>query len=422
MKKLLVLALILLLGAAARASAATSCPASLFDQVSAIVQPQLDTHPELKLAAVVGIVEPASDGAVLTHIFYFGHAVDSNGAPLTLDGATEFEIGSVSKTFTAAIFASLLERNGSLFKLPTNRIFRQTPAFMGQQTTLGDLSNYTSGLPDSNRGLGSDSCTFGGGTITNCFDLELMFQNLSDTALSGLAFLPGSEFLYSDLGYALLALAEPVLGGLVKKNPGQLRLPDRLLQGWETMLGSIVLQPLGMNSTHAFDPAIDPPVLPKGFHSDLSGKVTTALDHNTSWPSYIGAGGIVSTPNDMMLYLEFNLGLLHNALNRLLPLLQTPSTKVVTGSGEQLAIGWFIATLKLGASGIPYINKNGGVPAFTTQVDLAPSTGTGVFVLTNVASDKGADRIVDVRTIAYQVLQIINKSTPTTPPDTSDEP
>jgi len=68
-----------------------------------------------------------------------------------------------------------------------------------------------------------------------------MFQNLSDTALSGLAFLPGSEFLYSDLGYALLALAEPVLGGLVKKNPGQLRLPDRLLQGWETMLGSIVL-------------------------------------------------------------------------------------------------------------------------------------------------------------------------------------
>lgn len=419
MKKFLLLAMIMALAAAAAATSASAD--SLADQVAAIVQPQLDKHPEVNLTAVVGIVEPGSTRATLTHVFYYGKVVAENDAPLTLDGATEFEIGSVSKTFTAIIFASLLQKKPSLFKLSTDSIFPETPTLMGEHTTLGELSNYTSGLPDSNRGRGSAGCTFGGGTITDCYDLDLMFTHLSDSALSGLQFAPGTQYLYSDLGYALLALAEPVLAGLMKNNPGQISHRGRLLQGWENMLGSIVLGPLGMNSTHALNPVIDPPLLPKGYRHEKSGKISPALDHNTSWPSFIGAGGIVSTPNDMMLYLEYNLGLLNNNLNSLLPLLQTPSTMVTTGSGEQIGIGWFIAKLKLGGSSIPYINKNGGVPSFSTQVDLAPSTGTGVIVFSNVSADKGADKLVDVRTIAYQVLQIINGAQPGTPPDTGDQ-
>lgn len=418
MKNLALLPLIMALAGTAAAASAPSSGASLADQVAAIVQPELDKHPKLALTAVVGIVEPGSKGAALTHIFYYGKAVDENGMPLTLDGATEFEIGSVTKTFTATIFASVLQKKSSLFERDTDAIFPETPTLMGKHTTLGELSNYTSGLPDSNRGMGSSTCTFGGGTITDCYDLALMFTHLSDSALSGLRFAPGSQYLYSDLGYALLALAEPVLAGLTKNNAQ----PDKLLQGWESMLGSIVLGPLGMNSTHAFNPVIDPPLLPQGYRHEKSGKISPALDHNTSWPSFIGAGGIVSTPNDMMLYLEYNLGLLHNSLNSLLPLLQTPSTTVMTGTGEQIGIGWFLATLALDSSSIPYINKNGGVPSFTTQIDLAPSTGTGVIVFSNVSADKNAEKLVDVREIAYQVLQIINGSQPTTPPDTGDEP
>jgi serine-type D-Ala-D-Ala carboxypeptidase/endopeptidase len=406
--------------AAPPALASTSCPASLSDQVSKIVDDQLSAFPKKNLAAVVGIVEPEkTDGGILTHIFYFGKLVDLNGNPLTLNGATEFEIGSVTKTFTATIFASMLQRKPWLFDLSTNKIFRQTPSYMGQETTLGDLSNYTSGLPDSNRDGGSSTCTFNGGTITDCFDLDLMFENLSDPSLSGLNFAPGTQYLYSDLGYALLALAEPVLAG---RNPWQIDHPDRLLRGWQTMLGSIVLRPLGMNSTHPFSPSLDLPVIPKGFRHRLSGKVEAATPYNTSWPSYIGAGGIVSTPNDMILYLEYNLGLLDNNLNSLLPLLHTPSTTVMPSTNEQVGIGWFIDSLKLGSSSIPYLQKNGGVPSFATQVDFAPSTSTGVFVLTNNSADAGAGKIVDVRTTAYKVLQIINGTTPTTPPDTSDQP
>jgi serine-type D-Ala-D-Ala carboxypeptidase/endopeptidase len=417
MKKLALLALALVLVSTAPVGAAAA-PDSLADQVAHIVQPQLDKYQDLNLTAVVGIVETGSKGALLSHIFYYGKVVDQNGSPLTLNGATEFEIGSVTKTFSAMIFASLLKHQPSLFELSTNRIFPQTPSFMGkQETTLGDLSNYTSGLPDSNRGAGNDTCTFSGGSITDCFDVDLALGNLSDPALSALQFAPGSAFLYSDLGYALLALAEPILAELVKKNHG-----IRLLYGWEQMLDSIVLGPLGMNSTHAFNPVIDPPLLPMGYRHESAKKIVTALDHNTSWPAYIGAGGIVSTPDDMMLYLEYNLGLLHSGLNSLLPVLHSPTTTVRTGAGEQIGLSWFIGNLDLGSSSIPFISKNGGVPAFATQIDFAPSTTTGVVVFTNASADKGVEELFDVQKTAYEVLQIINGAAPTGPPDTGDQP
>jgi serine-type D-Ala-D-Ala carboxypeptidase/endopeptidase len=381
---------------------------SLSQQVAAIVQPQLDQYPDASIGVAVGVVEPGTSGAITTSIFYFGKITDENNNPMLLNGATEFEIGSVTKTFTATVLASQLQEQPWLLNTPINQIFRRTPTFNGQQIMIRDLADYTSGLPDSNRDGGSASCTFSGATINDCYDLSLMFQNLSNPALSALQFAPGTAYLYSDLAVALLALAEPVLGG------SQTTIPLQLLNEWEVLVDSIVLQPLRMKLTHAFDPALDPPLLPQGFNENSSGQITPALNHNTSWPAFIGAGGLVSTPNDMMIYLEYNLGLLETSLNNLLPPLHTPATTVTTGSGEQLALGWFLGTIP--GSTIPSIAKNGGVPGFNTQVLFAPSTSTGVFVLVNTSG------IVDVRTIASQVLQIINGLSPTAASPSNDQP
>jgi serine-type D-Ala-D-Ala carboxypeptidase/endopeptidase len=346
------------------ASTASSTPTpmstgtpSLAQQVAAIVQPHLDKFPKLNLGVVVGVVQPGSHGAISTNIFFFGKLTDPAGAPISLDGGTEFEIGSVTKTFTATVLASLAQVHPSLLDTSANSIFPQTPSFHGAETTIRDLANYTSGLPDSNRGRGSATCSFDFGMIDDCYDLDLMFLHLSDPALSALQFAPGTGYLYSDLAVALLSLAEPVLAGSKTTDPLM------LLQEWENQVASLVLQPLAMNSTHTFDPVKDPPLLPKGYRRE-SGNIVTGLGHNDSWPSFIGAGGLVSTPNDMMVYLEYNLGLLDTPLNSLLPALHTPSTKVTTPAGEQLALGWFIGTLP--GSSIPVISKNGGVPAFTT--------------------------------------------------------
>jgi CubicO group peptidase (beta-lactamase class C family) len=140
MKKLALLAVMLIFIGPAQAVPPPSCPASLADQVAAIVQPQLDKYPKLSLGVTVDIVKPGSKGSILTYIFYFGKLVDSNGAPITLDGATEFEIGSVSKTFTTTILASLIQNDPSLLDVSTNSIFPETPIFHGQPTTIRDLA------------------------------------------------------------------------------------------------------------------------------------------------------------------------------------------------------------------------------------------------------------------------------------------
>jgi serine-type D-Ala-D-Ala carboxypeptidase/endopeptidase len=389
-------------------NAALAGTPTLPQQVAAIIQPQLDQYQGASVGVVVGIVMPGASGAITTGIYYFGNVVDENNNPIPLNGTTEFEIGSVTKTFTATMLAALIQGRPWLLNLPINRIFPQTPRFQGQPVTIRDLADYTSGLPDTNRGEGSASCTFSGGTIATCYDFASLFQNLSNPTLSALQFVPGSAYLYSDLAVALLALAEPTLAGSTSSEPLQ------LLREWETMLDSMVLEPLRMGSTHAFSPAYDPALLPQGYKLNASGQIVQALNHNTSWPAFIGAGGIVSTPDDMMSYLEYNLGLLNIPQKALLPALHTPATTVTTGTGVQLALGWFIGTLR--GSNIQLISKDGGVPGFSTQVDFAPSTGTGVFVLTNTMG------IINTQTIGMQVMQLINGLTPTTASPIGDQP
>jgi CubicO group peptidase (beta-lactamase class C family) len=287
-KRLAVIGLILSLFEGYASSSPAFATSSLAQQVAAIVQPQLDKGPDLSLGVAVGVVEPGPDGAITTHIFYFGQLIDQNNNPISLNGTTEFEIGSVTKTFTTTVLASLIQKTPALLNTPINNIFPGTPTFKGKKVTIRDLADYTSGLPDSDRAAGTATCTFGGGTIDNCYDLTLMFSHLSDPALSALHFAPGSAYLYSDLAVALLALAEPRLGGSTATNPLQ------LLTEWEAMVSSVVLKPLQMNSTHVFDPVSDPALLPVGYTTDSSGDVVQALDHNTSWPAFFGAGGLVS--------------------------------------------------------------------------------------------------------------------------------
>ena len=85
-----------------------------------------------------------------------------------------------------------------------------------------------------------------------------------------------------------MALAELVLSGSTATNP-----LDLLLE-WEGMVDSMVLTPLGMDSTHAFNPSIDPPMVPQGYRGETDGTISPGLGHNTTWPSFIGAGGILN--------------------------------------------------------------------------------------------------------------------------------
>ncbi|MCA1557898.1 MAG: serine hydrolase, partial [Acidobacteria bacterium] len=74
-------------------------------------------------------------------------AADSNAA---LDGDTVFEIGSITKVFTAILLADMVLRGEVSLSDPVSKYLPKTvkvPARNGKEITLLDLATHTSGLP-----------------------------------------------------------------------------------------------------------------------------------------------------------------------------------------------------------------------------------------------------------------------------------
>jgi serine-type D-Ala-D-Ala carboxypeptidase/endopeptidase len=130
-------------------------------------------------------------------------------------------------------------------------------------------------------------------------------------------------------------------------------------------------------------------------------------------PAYNGAGGVVSTPNDMMKWLQFNMGIQQNAvLSPLLAFLQSPSTKVMNGA-TQIGLGWFMKAKVSATSRYPAIFKDGGLNGVSTYIAFLPGppampSPAGVFVLTNsqgLYNSTGTTEMSEA--VAFNVLNIM---------------
>jgi CubicO group peptidase (beta-lactamase class C family) len=119
-------------------------------QLAGLVDRYLEKHHDRKLAFVVGDASPSfgDNGG----IYYAGSGQNQFGTSLTLDGDTLFEIASISKTFTATLYALLIRSLDS--SLTVGDYLAPTgPLSIGRQfapITLDQLVNYTSGLPADN--------------------------------------------------------------------------------------------------------------------------------------------------------------------------------------------------------------------------------------------------------------------------------
>lgn len=125
----------------------------------------------------------------------YGTADAATGAPNTVD--TVFAIGSVSKAFTAAAVYALVD-DGKL--APTDRVGDLVPDLVGPaaEVTVEQLLVHTGGLTG---GYGDDHQPLG--------------HDEAVAAIGGLsqAFPPGSDHLYSNAGYTLLALVVEHVSG-----------------------------------------------------------------------------------------------------------------------------------------------------------------------------------------------------------------
>ena len=94
-----------------------------------------------------GIVASSFDSS-RQNIATYGRSGAPNDRPL--DGDTVFEIGSITKVFTALLLAEMATRGEVALDDPVARYLPdhvKMPTRSGKQITLLDLATYTSGLP-----------------------------------------------------------------------------------------------------------------------------------------------------------------------------------------------------------------------------------------------------------------------------------
>lgn len=293
----------------------------------------------------------------------FGRVSDSSTA--APDGDTLMRIGSITKAFTGHVLASLVA-DGTV-KLTDTLASRlgwgiKIPARDGRAIRLIHLATHTSGLPrEIDRPDAPPADPFATVTKAN------MIKNLKPGVL---LFAPGTGALYSNFGFDLLAQA---LSNAAKKP-------------YETLLRERVLTPLGMTATTFAPSAVQRKNLFQGHNFD--GK---PMPDVPTPPMIQGAGGLYSTPKDILRWMAWHLGrgVAKDAEVRLLNhagYVRRDGLKPVYGLDESghmdaMGLGWVVM---MPTGNHPLIlQKAGGLQGTFSYVAFAPTRGIAVFIAIN---------------------------------------
>jgi D-alanyl-D-alanine-carboxypeptidase/D-alanyl-D-alanine-endopeptidase len=280
----------------------------------------------------------------LTRIYVAGSA--GNGREV--DAHTLFEIGSVTKTFTATTLAAMVLRKEVRLSDPISEYLPaglRAPSKDGKTITLLNLAEQRSGLPR----LPTNMNDVAGDDPYADYAVADMYAFLNGYALTRD---PGAKYEYSNYGIGLL---------------GQL-LANRAKMPYTTLVRDTVLDPLGMSeTTFAVWPAQDPALLAAGH--EIGG------DPMQTWhfQSILPAGGIISSVTDMLKYLRCNMG--QGPLARVCLFAQRPRAQGETG--HAIGLVWNINS----RTGV--IGHNGDTLGFHADFAISRDRQTGVVVLSN---------------------------------------
>lgn len=285
----------------------------------------------------MGSVLVMQDGKILLDKGY-GMADAAKDRPDTPD--TVYHIGSITKQFTAAGIL-LLQDRGKLKVSDSIRTYLPDAPAAWDQITLFDLLTHTSGL-------GDDGEDFAGRWAED----ETPAQLWAAIRNEPLKFQPGTQFSYSNAGYA-------VLGMVIEKVSGQ---------PYGDFLRDNLFKPLGMTAT-AYNPPLSPSQA-QGYVGSIDGPIPTRNPLALSLG--FAAGGIVSTTHDMALWQARLLGG-HVLTPQSLKQMTTPF-KNDYGFGLDIA----------DRNGRLDIGHDGQVPGFHTNAHYEPDDRLNVVVFGNL--------------------------------------
>lgn len=337
---------------APEAAAAQAPPTSA--QVRAAVRAEHASfaHAQFVPGMAVAVVSPSPGGRLVTRTFVYGRANVARRVPVT--PATQFEIGSETKVFTAALLARAARRgivglgNRVTAFLPSGFT---APTRCNRTFSLAQLATHRSGLPRLPANYGPTPADHADYTRTQ------LFGALQTTTLGAC---PGAAWRYSNFGYGLLGTV----------------LADAEHQTFGRLVAQQITRPLGMSATGLERPT---PLLATGYCADRS--VAPRWDNVGA---LAGGGGLISSIRDMAVFVRAGLGSGPAPVVRALATSQTP---IAPGNrpGMRMGLAWQIYTIA-GFPG-PSSFKNGGTNGMHSATTLVPAARLGVTVLTNGPAD-----------------------------------
>ncbi|MFE9190993.1 serine hydrolase domain-containing protein [Micromonospora sp. NPDC007208] len=288
------------------------------------------------------------------------HGAGSTGgpAPTVPDASTVFEIGSITKIFTALALARLSLAGTVSLDEPLQDLLppgASVPTWAGAEITLSHLATHTAGLPRLPAGLLRRALTHPGhpDPYRDCTTDRL----LAGLARTRLRSRPGRRFRYSNLGMGLLGLA----------------LARRVGTTYETLVTDAVCRPLALDDTGV---TVDADRLAQG-HS-----ARRRPTPRWNLAALVGAGGLCSTAGDLALLLRAHLrdgGELAEAT----ALCQRIEHRV--DGSRAVHLGWLSHRPDLTTDGPREFWHSGTTGGYAAYLAFDPQNRTGVLALSNTA-------------------------------------
>ncbi|MDQ1969982.1 D-alanyl-D-alanine-carboxypeptidase/endopeptidase AmpH [Cronobacter sakazakii] len=286
----------------------------------------------------------------------FGETRPGNNVRPQLDSV--IRIASLTKLMTSEMLVKMLDQGVVKLNDPLSRYAppgARVPTYQGEPIRLVNLATHTSGLPREQPGGAAKRPVFVWPTR------EQRWQWLSTASLKAA---PGATASYSNLAFDLLADA----------------LVNAAGKPYTQLFEEQITRPLGMKDT-TFTPS------PDQCKRLMIAEKGASPCNNTL--AAIGSGGVYSTPDDMMRWMQqFLASDFHRRspqADRMQTLIyqRTQLTRVVgmdvPGKADALGLGWVYLAPKDGRPGI--IQKTGGGGGFITYMAMIPQSNIGAFVV-----------------------------------------
>jgi D-alanyl-D-alanine-carboxypeptidase/D-alanyl-D-alanine-endopeptidase len=312
-------------------------------------------------AIVVGIVTKDD-----RHEFGFGRfSAESNQRP---DARTLFEIGSVTKTFTALLLADLAQRDQLKLNDPVQRHLPESvtvPKHGEKEITLLHLATHTSALPPLPLSISLKALV--SSNPYKDYSAQDLYKTLARTELLRE---PGEQYSYSNFAYGVLGHA----------------LTHQAGKSYEELVAERICKPLGLHDTYIqLDEEKRTRLAPP---HNVVGKPSSTWEFDVIAP----AGALRSTTDDMLTYLEANMGFKQSDLLRAMWRCHLPR-RPAAHEIQSIGLGWHVQKMPGVAQLVFHGGGTGGYSSMVAFLEVKAQPLFGIVVLANAGDGKVANDI-----------------------------